>query len=69
MIRRSKKPKAKELVAELKDLFLRDGTELAERGFYQRSLPILGSFGGSIDKNTEELARIKEVILELEKAV
>lgn len=55
------------LLAELKDLFLRDGTEMAERGFFQRVFPILNQMGGSIDKNTEQLVRIKDIIIELNK--
>jgi len=68
---RSRKPKVsvKDLVVELKDLFLREGTEMSERGFYQRILPSLPLTGGHIDKDSVNLARIKEIILELEKIV
>jgi hypothetical protein len=67
--RKQPKVSARELVAELESLFLRDGTEMAERGFYHKALASLHGFGGSIDKNTEELARIKVVILELKNAI
>ena len=61
--------KARTLMDELKDLMLREGTEMSERGFFQRAMATLNSFGGSIDKNTEQLARIKELILALDKEV
>jgi len=56
-----------DLKAELRDLFLRDATEMPARGFYQRVLPLLSQMGGSIDKNTEQLARIKELVIILTK--
>jgi len=59
--------KLRELKDELLDLFLRDATELPARGFYQRVFPILNQLGGSIDKNTTQLVRIKELIIELTK--
>jgi len=65
----NKKNKAKALVRELKDLMLREATEMSARGFYQKAFSVLHSFGGSIDKNTTQLARIKELILQLDKEV
>jgi len=59
----------KKLVTELKELYLRDDTEIAGRGLYHRvkANPIM--LGGSIDKNVEMIARIKDIIFALEKAV
>ena len=54
---------------ELKDLMLRDATEMSARGFYQKAMASLTGFGGSIDKNTTQVARIKELILLLDKEV
>jgi len=65
----AKKNKAKALMKELKELMFREGTELSEKGFYQRAFSVLHSFGGSIDKNTTELSRIKEVIELLAKEI
>lgn len=64
-----KKNKAKELVAELTDLFLRDGSEMRERGLYQRVIADIARLNGHVDKDTALLARMKEIILELKKIV
>lgn len=66
---KKKKNKTRELVRELEDLFLREGTEMGERGFYQRIQPSLPLTGGHIDKDSVNLARMKDIILELKRLV
>jgi len=67
----AKRNKAKELFKELKELFLKDGAglEMIEKGFYHKAMANIHHFGGSVDKNTELLSRIKEVIEELDKEI
>ena len=60
---------ARALMNELKDLMLRESTEMAGRGIYQRALSAVLNMGGSIDKTTVQLARVKELILLLDKEV
>ena len=62
---RKVKVKQADLIAELNDLFLREGTEMSERGFFQKAKANLSHFGGSIDKNMEQLARLREVVISL----
>ena len=66
---KAKVSKAKELVKELKELYLRDDTEMAGRGLYHRALSVIYQMGGHVDKDTEQISRIKDIILELEKVV
>ena len=68
---KEKAREAKRLARELNELFLKDGAglELAEKGFYPRAKQAIFSFGGSVDKNTEQLERLKVVIESLVKAV
>jgi len=54
---------------ELKDLMLRESTEMAGRGIYQRALSAVLNMGGSIDKTTTQLSRVKELILLLDREV
>ncbi len=61
--------KAKELMAELEDLYLRGGTEMRERGLYHRVLADIGRLNGHVDKDTTLVSRIKDIILELKKVV
>jgi len=68
-MRKQKITEARALMDELKDLMLRDATEMSARGFYQKAMASLTGFGGSIDKNTTQVARIKELILLLDKEV
>jgi len=62
---------AKSLVKELVDQVLKDGSslELSAKGFYPRMMANIYSLGGSVDKTTEQLTRLKQVILELEKVI
>lgn len=57
----------KELIMELKELFLRDATEMSARGLYHQALASLPFVGGHIDKDTALVVRIKDIILRLEK--
>tara|TARA_Y100000310_G_C19956937_1_gene479470 strand:- start:151 stop:363 length:213 start_codon:yes stop_codon:yes gene_type:complete len=68
---RKSKNKARELMNELKELFLKDGAglEMIEKGLYQKALANISSFGGSVDKNVEMLAMTKQVIEELDKEI
>jgi len=64
------KNEAKKLVAELKHLYLREDSELLGRGLCQRLLANISILHpGHVDKDTTLVARIKEIILELEKIV
>ena len=66
---RKKRNEARALMNELKDLMLRESTEMAGRGIYQRALSAVLNMGGSIDKTTVQLARVKELILLLDREV
>jgi len=69
MARAKKVKKVRVLLDELKDLMLRESTEMAGRGIHQRALSAVLNMHGSIDKTTEQLARVKELILELDEEV
>jgi len=66
---RKAKPNVKKLVKELESLYLRTDTEIAGRGLYHKVLPNIVKLGGHVDKDTELLVRIKELILEIKKLV
>ena len=66
---RKKRNEARALMNELKDLMLRESTEMAGRGIYQRALSAVLNMGGSIDQTTTQLSRVKELILLLDKEV
>lgn len=66
---KKKKVSAKDLVAELEDLYLREGNEMTEKGVFQRVKPSLPFNPGHVDKDTAQLVRIKDIILELKKVV
>ena len=65
------KPSARELMNELKEEFLRDGSglELVEKGLYHKAMASIYHFGGSVDKNTEILSRIRKLIEDLDEAI
>ena len=63
------KPSARELITELEDLYLRVDGALAGRGLYYRALFAMPLAGGHIDRDTDLVVRIKEVILELKKII
>jgi len=61
---------AKELIAELKNLYLRTDSEVLGRGLYHRLIADISVMRpGHVDKDTSLIVRIKEIILELEKIV
>ena len=66
---RKKRNEARALMNELKDLMLRESTEMAGRGIHQRALSAVLNMGGSIDKTTTQLSRVKELILLLDREV
>lgn len=59
----------KMLMAELKDLFLRDDTEMAGRGLFHQAMASLPFAGGHIDKDTALVVKCKDLILELEERI
>lgn len=63
------KKKTKELMAELKELFLRDDTEMAGRGLYHQAMASLPFAGGHIDKDTALVVKVKDIILELDNRI
>lgn len=71
MAKRKPKSEARKLVNELKDLFLRDGAglEMVEKGLYHKAKANLDKFGGSVDKNSEHLTKVKEVVEALDEVV
>jgi len=67
MPKQEPKNKAKELVSELKELYLRTDSEIMGRGLYYRVLAEIPLKVGHVDKDTALLVRIRDIILELEK--
>jgi len=57
------RPSIKEQKVErLKELWLKTGTEDADKGFFWRIKNVLFSLGGSVDKNAEILQEITDII-------
>jgi len=69
MARKKKENPVEKLVLELEELYLREDSEMAGRGLYQKGIHSIVHLGGHVDKNSALLNRIKEIVLELKELV